>query len=222
MTTDSSIYQLKISLNDIKPAIWRRVQVPADIFLDDLHLVIQVAMGWENYHVYDYSKSTPRTWYRLPMEGEKDFMKELFGDILEGFSDIMEQELEHERDVRKTKINEVLTKENTRFQYQYDMGDSWYHTILLEKILVPEAGVSYPICLKGKRACPPEDCGGVWGYEDLLEILKDKKHDSHKNVLEWLDIKSAKEFDVEAFDIDGVNLQLKKLKFKKVKKKKAA
>ncbi|HRV94457.1 MAG TPA: plasmid pRiA4b ORF-3 family protein, partial [Anaerolineae bacterium] len=105
------------------------------------------------------------------------------------------------------RLNQIAPGEKTKFVYEYDFGDSWEHVILVEKILPPEPGVHYPRCIKGKRAGPPEDVGGIWGYEDFLEAIKDPKHPQHEAMLEW----AGDDFDPEAFDMSGVNEALEKL-----------
>ena len=102
----------------------------------------------------------------------------------------------------------MVTSENERFLYEYDFGDSWIHEILVEKILPPEPKKRYPVCLKGKRACPPEDVGGPWGYADFLEAIRDPDHPEHEEYLEW----AGEDFDPEAFDLDEVNRALRKMR----------
>jgi hypothetical protein len=112
------------------------------------------------------------------------------------------------RNAKRTKLNQVVPSEKMRFTYEYDFGDSWEHQILVEKILSAEASAQYPVCLAGKRACPPEDCGGIWGYEELLQIIRDPGHVEHKRMMEWL----GGLFDPEEFDIDEVNRSLRRLR----------
>jgi len=177
------ILQLKISLlGASKPPVWRRVLVPATMRLNRLHDVIQAAMGWEDYHMHALTA----------------------GGIDYGLPD---PELGH-RDERKTALNALLSEPGDRLRYVYDFGDDWEHDIVVEKVLAAEAGAGYPVCLAGKGRCPPEDCGGVWGYADLRETLADPAHDEHADTLEWLGIETAAEFDPQAFDIDDVNLIL--------------
>ena len=92
-----------------------------------------------------------------------------------------------------------------RFVYEYDFGDSWEHQIVVEKVLVPEAGVRYPVCLAGKRACPPEDVGGIWGYAEFLEAMRDPEHTEHETMLAWI----GGAFDAQAFDLEGINQRLR-------------
>ena len=108
-------------------------------------------------------------------------------------------------DYKKMKISDLLKKEKEKIVYEFDFGDGWEHDVLLEKILPGDEKFKFPICLAGKMACPPEDCGGVWGYADLLEILKNPKHEEYDSYMEWL----GGEFDPEYFDKDEVNKMLR-------------
>lgn len=180
--SNQPIYQLKITLRGARPPIWRRVQVPSDITLAKLHKIIQLAMGWYNCHLHEFEVSGQT--YGQPMP-EYDF------DVL---------------NEQRIRLNQFVTKEKFKFAYLYDMGDGWDHEILVEKILPPDPETRYPICIKGKRACPPEDCGGVWGYADFLEIIRDPKHSEHAEMLEWV----GGQFDPELFDLEEANYQLKR------------
>lgn len=182
----SQIYQLKITLQGAKPPIWRRVQVPSNITLDQLHQVIQRAMGWYDGHLHEFEIYGESYGQPMPDFGEFDLRSEV-----------------------NVKLNKVITPtEKAKFHYVYDMGDSWEHEILLEKILPSDPEVTYPLCIKGKRACPPEDCGGIWGYAEFLEAVKDPNHPEHESMLEWID---DDDFDAEAFDLDEVNHRLQHL-----------
>ena len=183
----SSIYQLKVSLKGAKPPIWRRILVPSDMELIDLHNTIQAFMGWDNYHLHQFKLG--RTFFQS--DPDPEFMG--FG----GF------ETEDSAGVR---ICDLLQLEKEKIEYEYDFGDSWEHVVLLEKIVEPEEGQAYPVCIKGKRACPPEDCGGLWGYYSLLEVLADPKADEHESMLEWTD----GQIDPEAFDLTEANARLKR------------
>lgn len=171
------IYQLKVTLRDSHPPIWRRLQVPGKINLNQLHWVIQVAMGWTNSHLHQFI-----------IDGEY-------------YSEPSPFDYEPVVDERKFKLCKIVPLEKYRFIYEYDFGDSWEHLILVEKILSPEPGVHYPRCIKGKRACPPEDVGGVWGYEEMLAALKDPDHPEREMYLEWI----GGDFDPEAFDLAEIN-----------------
>jgi len=178
-----TVYQLKITLKGAKPPIWRRVQVPSDITLEELHYLIQMAMGWTDSHLHQFTINGVE--YGQPMP-EYDF------DV---------------RNEAPVKLSRVVAGEKSKFHYTYDMGDDWEHEILVEKVLPRDANQFYPVCIKGKRACPPEDCGGVWGYGDFLEAIHNPEHPEHETMLEWI----GGEFDPEAFDIDEVNEALKEL-----------
>lgn len=179
--SENKIYQLKIILKGIKPPIWRRVQVESNMTLGELHHLIQDVMGWYNCHLHQFD-----------CEGV------LYADLS------TEEDLEcfdKAKDENKTALNKVLRQEKQKMRYDYDFGDSWEHEIVLEKILKPEEGMPYPVCLDGKRSCPPEDCGGEYGYQNLLDILKDPKHPEYKEWKEWL----PEGFDSEAFDVKERN-----------------
>lgn len=177
---DFLIYQLKITLKNIKPTIWRKILVRGDITLFKLHEYIQVFMGWENCHMYEFRIGGQR--YSLP---DPD------GDFIFGI------EINKDKDF---KVCDLLSK-GDKFGYVYDFGDNWQHDIKIEKVLESESGVIYPICLAGERACPAEDCGGPWGYQNMLEVLKDPEHEDYEDYYEWL----GEEFDPEEFDLDEVN-----------------
>ncbi len=181
-----TVYQLKVTLRDSKPPIWRRIQVLADIPLSKLHRILQAAMGWSDSHLHQF----------------------IVGDTFYGIPDpdsFMDTGTKYES---RAKLNQIAPAEKFKFVYEYDFGDSWEHLILVEKILPATEGAQYPVCLTGKRACPPEDVGGVWGYDEFLEAIKDPKHPDHEEMLEWAD----GDFDPEAFDLDAINKALKKLK----------
>jgi hypothetical protein len=146
------VYQIKITLKDIKPPIWRRLQVTNDTVLEKLHEIIQVAMGWDNYHLHQFIDGD--TYYVQPDSDYDDVMKSENG----------------------VAISQLVSGEGARFHYEYDFGDGWVHEILVEKILPVEKGTQYPVCIKGKRACPPEDVGGAWGYSDFLETIMNPKN----------------------------------------------
>jgi hypothetical protein len=161
-SSDLSVYQLKVTLRDSKPPIWRRIQVTSDIRLSTLHLVLQVVMGWEDAHLHQFMAHG--IYYGTPYP---DF----------GF------EVQNEQHVS---LQQVVSRAKDKLIYEYDFGDSWEHELLVEKILPLEEGKRYPVCLTGKRACPPEDCGGIWGYASLLEAIRDPEHPEHEEMVEWV------------------------------------
>jgi DNA invertase Pin-like site-specific DNA recombinase len=178
------IYQLKITLKDIRPPIWRRVQVRSDATLAQLHWVIQISMGWTNSHLHSFNIQGNE--YGVPMpEFDFDDMKV--------------------SDEQTVKLSKVIPGEKFKFSYLYDFGDSWEHEILVEKVLEVDPTFDYPNCLTGKRACPPEDCGGVWGYQNFLEVIQDPDHPEHEEMLEWV----GGFFDPEDPELDDVNPRLK-------------
>ncbi len=184
----TSVYQIKVTLQDMRPPIWRRFQVPANINLDELHMVLQVVMGWTNSHLYQFKMR--ETYYGEP---QPDF----------GVDDF---EME---DASRTKLSELVDKENAKFIYEYDFGDSWEHEILIEKILTTEPGVHYPVCLTGKRACPPEDSGGVWGYSEMLETLLNPKDSEYDEIMDWL----GEGFDPKRINVDEINQMLRAMEY---------
>jgi len=179
----SRIYQIKVTLEDVPPAIWRRVQVPGDITLFKLHETLQIVMGWDNYHLHSFL-----------IHGEH------YGDpTYDEFDEL------GTKDETRYKLSQVIREEGVRFVYEYDFGDGWEHTLLVEKILPAEKGIHYPRCVKGKRACPPEDVGGVWGYEEFLKAINDPEHSEYDEYRGWI----GSEFDPEAFDLEEVNALLR-------------
>ena len=175
------IFQVKISLIGSKPKIWRRVLIPSDLLLPDFHKIIQSSMGWTNSHLHQFCVG--RTVYAEKMEDD---------DTWDEFEKI---------DYKKIKVSGVLKTEKDKIIYEYDFGDGWEHNIVLEKILPDDGKTKTPVCLKGKMNCPPEDCGGIWGYYGMLEILKQPKHEEYESYMEWL----GGGFDSEEFDIVYVN-----------------
>lgn len=166
------IYQFKITLNGIRPPIWRRIQVPGTFSFGDLHMTIQRAMGWEDYHMHEFSIDYPAFGERITIEDNE------------------EEEL----------ISDWFNMGNRVANYIYDHGDSWEHRVELENILKSKKDTEYPRCINGKRACPPEDCGGTWGYEEILEILKNPDHEEYDETREWV----GEDFDSEHFDLEKV------------------
>lgn len=176
------VYQFKITLQDSKPPIWRRIQVPETYSFWDLHVGIQDAFGWDGYHLHEFeimdSASRKKVKIGFP---DDDFGR----DILINW---------------KQKISDYFTLDNKKSIYTYDFGDDWIHNVLLEKILPREKNINYPRCITGKRACPPEDCGGIWGYEEFLEAIEDPDHGQHKEMLEWI----GNDFDPDYFNPDEI------------------
>lgn len=162
------IYQFKISLKHVRPPIWRRIQVE-DCTLDKLHEHIQSAMGWTNSHLHQFE-----------IDGK------IYGypELLDGGFGSSVQIL----DSRRLTLSRLLPKDGSKFKfrYEYDFGDWWEHDIVFERTVESKPGVEYPVCVKGKLACPPEDCGGPGGYEHLIEVVNDPEHGDYESMLEWL------------------------------------
>jgi hypothetical protein len=174
---DRAIYQLKVNLMGSRPPIWRRLQVRGDTTLAELHSVLQTAMGWTNSHLHQFV-------VRNVAYADPHF------------------KLEHAQSTRQITVSRVAPRVGASFVYEYDFGDGWTHKITVEKILPPgEAALPHPVCLTGKRACPPEDCGGVGGYENFLEAIADPNHPEHEDMVDWI----GDDFDPEAFDLEAVN-----------------
>jgi hypothetical protein len=179
-----NVYQLKITLKHIRPPIWRRVLVPGEFSLGQLHQVIQVVMaGWCDGHLHEFEIDGEH--YSQPPAPGEDWGVPI-------------------GDEATVKLADVLGAEKSKCLYIYDFGDDWQHEVLVEKILPIDPNQTYPVCLKGKRACPPEDCGGPWGYAELLAILADPKHPEYDERCEWL----IGDFDPECFDPDSINEEL--------------
>ena len=178
------IYQIKVTLKGSKPLIWRRFQVSGNVNLHRLHLILQAIMGWTNSHLYCFEIQGIQF-------GEPDPENESYGLKM--------------KNSHTTRLSKVVSNEKAEFVYEYDFGDSWQHKLLIEKILLAQPGKQYPTCLGGKRACPPEDCGGIWGYAHLLEVIQNPLHEEHEEMMEWL----GGQFDPEEFDLQEVNWRLR-------------
>ena len=179
-TVAPPIYQLKITLAGVRPPVWRRLRVPSSINLKNLHQILQVALGWTDSHLHAFEVAgqtygTPHSEYPNATRNEA-----------------------------RVRLNEVLLKEKDSMLYEYDFGDGWEHKVVLEKIIPSTPDLSAPSCIAGARACPPEDCGGVGGYEEFLEAIRDPFHPEHEAMLEWI----GGDFDPKYFDLDEVNDEL--------------
>ena len=184
--TDSApdIYQIKVTLLGTKPPIWRRLHVPADLTLAELHNVLQIAMGWEDGHMHEFRVGQRRFGRPEPAD---PFMR-----------------MPRTESERTARLSAVLGRTGTKMIYTYDFGDSWEHNIVLEKQLPADPDTTYPVCTDGKLACPPEDCGGIPGFYDLLDALDDPKHERHEELSDWI----GDDFDPQAFSVDSVNQRL--------------
>lgn len=180
-----TVHRIKVTLAGSRPPIWRRLEVPSAITLRALHDVLQAAFGWEDYHLWVFESPLGR-----------------YG--------VADRELRINSAAAR-RLHQVAPAQGDRLGYTYDFGDDWEHSILVEAVAAAEPGVAYPRCLTGRRASPPEDCGGIWSYDHLIEILSDPAHEEHEDRLEWLGLESAEQFDPAAFDLARTNTALSRL-----------
>ena len=189
------VYQFKITLKGTKPPIWRRILVPETYTFWDLHVAIQDAMGWDDYHLHEFTLLSPKTGRKvkigIPSDEGADFGWKVLADW-------------------NQKIAHYFSLDNSKADYVYDFGDGWEHSIKLEKILPRETGVAYPRCIGGKRACPPEDCGGIGGYAEFLEAIGDPANELHEDMLDWV----GGSFDPEDFNPSEVKFDDPAKRFK--------
>ncbi len=178
------IYQIKVTLLGTKPPIWRRLLVPASLTLAQLHDVVQTAMGWQGCHMHEFRAG-----------------KRYFGKPDPEYRSMGMDPVENERTVR---LSDVLRRTGPKLVYTYDLGDSWEHAIVLENQLPVDPSTKCPVCIDGRLACPPEDCGGIPGFYDLVEAIADPKHEQHQELRDWL----GHDFDPLAFSIERVNQML--------------
>ncbi|MCB2181514.1 MAG: plasmid pRiA4b ORF-3 family protein [Desulfobulbaceae bacterium] len=175
-------YLLEIELIDIEPSIWRRFVVPAGITLDRLHDVIQIVMGWTDSHLHEFTIG-----------------KKCYTEYPESKEDGLE--------CGKYRLGDLIKQKGGEFFYHYDFGDGWKHRLVLEENRYPvSTSEAELMCLEGERACPPEDVGGVPGYFEFCNALKDPNHEEHKSFMEW----SGGDYDSERFDSESVNWELMK------------
>jgi hypothetical protein len=191
----NQVYQFKITLKGTKPPIWRRILVPETYTFWDLHVAIQDAMGWDDYHLHEFTLLSPKTGRKvkigIPSDEDVDYGWEVLAEW-------------------NQKIAHYFSSENSKADYVYDFGDGWEHSIKLEKILPRETGVAYPRCIGGKRACPPEDCGGIGGYTEFLEAIGDPANELHEDMLDWV----GGSFDPDDFDPNDVEFEDPDSRFK--------
>lgn len=173
------LLQIKVTLSGIKPPVWRHVLLSPEITLGKLHQILQIVMGWEDAHIH-----------RFVQEGRK------YSDTRFELDDVLDE--------RKVLLGSLLAEPGSRLTYEYDFGDDWQHELLCEEIMESDAQAPYAICTDGARACPPEDCGGPYVYDDLLRVLINPKHKDYKEMREWV----GGRFDPEAFDLASTNNRL--------------
>ncbi|MCC6779305.1 MAG: plasmid pRiA4b ORF-3 family protein [Hyphomicrobiales bacterium] len=179
----SAIARLEVTLDHVEPVVLRRIEVPLDMALDRLHLVLQAAIGWTDSHLYEL-RARDVGW-STPFPGQDSA-----ADVL---------------DARKATLGQVLEGVRAKtLKYLYDFGDGWEHTIKIERLIDPEPDVLYPRLIEAKGRCPPEDIGGPWGYAELLEALADPRHERHRELKDWLE----DEFDPNVVDVDALANQV--------------
>lgn len=182
---DVPMYQLTVTLLEVKPAVWRRLALRSDTRLGKLHRILQVVLGWTDSHLHEY----------------------VVGDIRYGVPD-PEYDDRAVRSERTVPLYQVLLAPKATCIYEYDFGDGWNHELVLEQVVAPMADTPYPMCLAGQRACPPEDVGGVGGYAEFLKAIRSPRHPEHAEMLTW----AGGQFDPDAFDLDEVNRRLARLR----------
>ena len=198
-----AILQFKVRLEGINPSVWRRLQVPDTYSFWDFHVAIQDAMGWWDYHLHEFMPGSHSIYSRSQSEIKIGIPDDEFGirDIESGW---------------EIPLVEYFQKPGDLCSYLYDFGDSWHHTITLEGIMLAEPRAHYPKCLDGENACPPEDCGGIPGYEQMLVVLNDPEDDEYKNTIEWLKemVEGDQPFDPSYFDAEKVKFDNPKKRLK--------
>lgn len=174
------IYQLKITLEGIEAPIWRRILIDPTMNMEELHYVTQSVMGWMAEHIYEFTSGDRKI---VDPSQDSEEGVELADEVL---------------------ISQALLKAGDKFSYRYDFEDNWLHVIELEKVLEIDADIQYPVCVDGARACPPEECGGVEGYLNVLHVLSDPKSEDYEELSEWL----GGDYDAEEFEMAFINEEL--------------
>jgi hypothetical protein len=184
------LYQLKITLKWSNSPIWRRVIVRADMPLSHLHEVIQIVMGWTDSHPHQFVVGSRR---------ERTY----YGTRSSEFSDLGPAVNDEDRYV----VADLAPRAKRKFIYEYDFGDSWEHEVVLEEVLSADSAFKHPVCIGGANAGPPEDCGGIGRFYNLLEVLSDPNHPDYRDTKEWLGV----EFDAAEFDLGRINAELRRV-----------
>ena len=182
----TKMYEVKVSLSGSEPLIWRRVQVPRDLTLHQLHQVIQAALDWDDDHLHEFKIARKR--YAPLMEWGTDFDDSTVNEDI-------------------VRLNGVA-KPKAKFVYLYDFGDSWHHDIQIERELEPESPARQARCVAGENACPPEDCGGIYGYYDMMDTARDPQDEEYEHTREWL----GEDFDPTHFDLEATDRRVARLK----------
>jgi hypothetical protein len=193
MTTSGTALQFTVTLQGITPKIWRKIQVPPDYSFWDLHVAIQDAMGWTDSHLHLFRVKSPSTGKidEIGIPGDEDWSQ----PCLAGW---------------EVPILQYFNKKGAKAKYEYDFGDDWQHVLVLDAIIEGPKPRKRPVCLDGARACPPEDCGGVHGYQEMVRILKDPSDQEHEEMLEWV----GSGYDPDHFDKKEVRFDNPKTRLK--------
>ena len=185
--------QFTVTLKDIEPKVWRRIQVPSQYSFWDLHVAIQDSMGWTDSHLHLFRIKNPSTGKidEIGIPGDDDWGK----PCLAGW---------------EVPIEKYFTKKGAKAKYEYDFGDDWQHVIVLNEIIDIPLGMKLPVCLAGEQACPPEDCGGTHGYHQMLTILSDPSHEEYEETVEWV----GPNYDPDRFDPQEVHFDSPRARLK--------
>ena len=181
----STVHHFEVALQEVEPKVWRGIQVPSSYSFWDLHVAIQDAMGWLDYHLHEFEIVNPAT-------GNTERM---------GIPDDAFDDEQPALPSWELQISDYFSSENARAIYTYDFGDNWQHTVTLKEVVERVPRMRYPRCVAGERACPPEDCGGIWGYQGFLDSIQNPHHEEHDRMLEWV----SGSFDPEAFDPKSIH-----------------
>ena len=183
-------FQFKVELkNVVKPSVWRRLIVPNNITFFRFHKVLQAAFGWKTTHLFLFS---PGGYGAEPI-----------------ITVIEEDSIKDALPSDKMRLDDIFTTPKQKYSYVYDFGDDWFHRITLEEITEEE--ITRADCLAGEGACPPEDCGGPGGYEQLKKIMKITHHREHKEMRDWLRLQRGETWDADKFDLESVRTALQKI-----------
>lgn len=189
------VYQFKVTLVEVKPAIWRVIQVPETYTFWDFHVAIQDAMGWLDYHLHEFKIVDPKSGQKVLMGIPEHDFEPIEQETLPGW---------------EFKIRDYFSEENRFCDYLYDFGDNWEHRIEYEGIFFKHETKNYPLCVGGKRCGPPEDCGGWGGYGDFLKIIRNPRHKEYHRMREW----AGEKCETEKFDVSAVRFDDPKKRWK--------